>query len=136
MHNIKTNSDKILEVLKDIPGEQIHAKGNYLRRGTIPKFSDIEVIALSLTAECLSIDSENYLFSKLNKEYQSEFKNIISRRQYNDRRKLLFDKTEQAPKLMTARLNRQAFAMCDGNGRRHIFLGRKRMPDGSFVALC
>ena len=26
MHNIKTNSDKILEVLKDIPGEQIHAK--------------------------------------------------------------------------------------------------------------
>ena len=108
MHNIKTNSDKILEVLKDIPGEQIHAKGNYLRRGTIPKFSDIEVIDLSLTAECLSIDSENYLFSKLNKEYQSEFKNIISRRQYNDRRKLLFDKTEQARKLMAARLNRQA----------------------------
>ena len=134
MHNIKTNSDKILEVLKDIPGEQINAKGNYLRRGTIPKFSDIEVIALSLTAECLSIDSENYLFSKLNKEYQSEFKNIISRRQYNDRRKLLFDKTEQARKLMAARLNRQAFAMCD-QWAKAFFLGRKRMPDGSFVAL-
>ncbi len=74
----------------------------------MPKFSDIEVIALSLTAECLSIDSENYLFSKLNKEYSAEFKNIISRRQYNDRRKLLFYKTEQVRKLLSERLNRQA----------------------------
>jgi hypothetical protein len=63
------------------------------------------VIALSLTAECLSIDSENYLFSKLNKEYRAEFKNMISRRQYNDRRKLLFEKTERVRKLMSERLN-------------------------------
>ena len=69
MHNIKTNFDKILEVIKDIIGDEINEKGNYLRRGTVPKFSDIEVMALSLTAECLSIDSENYLFSKLKKEY-------------------------------------------------------------------
>lgn len=108
MHNIKTNFDKILELLKDIIGDEISEKGNYLRRGSKPKFSDIEVIALSLTAECLSIDSENHLFSKLNKEYLPEFKNMISRRQYNDRRKLLFDKTEQVRKLMTVRLNKQA----------------------------
>ena len=61
----------------------------------MPKFSDIEVIAMSLTAKCLSIDSENYLFSKLNTEYLCEFDNLISRRQYNDRRKLLFQKTEK-----------------------------------------
>lgn len=108
MHNIKTNFDKILVVVKDILKDGINESGNYLRRGTKPKFSDIEVIALSLTAECLSIDSENHLFSKLNKEYASEFKNMISRRQYNDRRKLLFSKTEQVRKLMAARLNRQA----------------------------
>ncbi|MBQ0160909.1 MAG: IS982 family transposase, partial [Bacteroidales bacterium] len=32
----------------------------------MPKFSDLEVIALSLTAESLSIDSENCLFVWLN----------------------------------------------------------------------
>jgi hypothetical protein len=108
MHNIKTNFDKILGVIKDILCGEINENGNYLRRGTKPRFSDIEVIALSLTAECLSIDSENYLFSKLNKEYNKEFKNMISRRQYNDRRKLLFEKVERVRKLMTERLNMHA----------------------------
>ena len=106
MHNIKTNFDKILVVIKDILKDEISAKGNYLRRGTVPKFSDIEVITLSLTSECLGIDSENYLFSKLNKEYLNEFENLISRRQYNDRRKLLFEKTESVRKLLSERLNR------------------------------
>lgn len=108
MHNIKANFDKILLVLKHILGKEVNEKGNYSRRGTVPRFSDIEVIALSLTMECLGIDSENYLFSKLNREYVREFKNIISRRQFNDRRKLLFEKVENARKSMTERLNAQA----------------------------
>lgn len=108
MHNIKTNFDKILDLLKDILRDEINEKGNYRRRGVVPRFSDVEVMALSLTAECLSIDSEHYLFSKIGSEYQYEFENIISRRQYNDRRKLLFEKTEQARKLMAARLNENA----------------------------
>ena len=65
MHNIKVNLDKIIGVVKDIIGDQINEKGNYRRRGTVPKFSDIEMMALNLTTGCLSIDSENYLFSKL-----------------------------------------------------------------------
>jgi len=108
MHNIKTNFDKILAVIKDILRDEINDKGNYKRPGTVPKFSDIEVITLSLTAECLSIDSENHLFSKLNSEYKNEFQNIISRRQYNDRRKLLFEKIERVRKLMAERLNSDA----------------------------
>ncbi len=108
MHTIKANFDKIIEVVKQIIGSEIDDSGNYKRRGTKPRFSDISVIALSLTAECLGIDSENYLFSKLNKEYVEDFENMISRRQYNDRRKLLFDKTDQVRKLMVSRLNRQA----------------------------
>lgn len=52
----------------------------------VPRFSDLEVVALNLTAEALSIDSENYLFHKL-AEYRSSFTNLISRRQYNDRKK-------------------------------------------------
>ena len=77
MHNIKTNFDKILEVIKEIIGDQTDSNGNYLRRGTRPRFSDSEVIALSLTSECLGIDSENYLFSKLTTEYLNDFKSKI-----------------------------------------------------------
>ncbi len=108
MHNIKTNFDKIIEVIKELIKEEINEKGNYARRGSVPKFSDVEVISLSITSECLGIDSENYLFSKLNNEYRDDFKNLISRRQYNDRRKLLFEKTEQVRNRLSERLNRQA----------------------------
>lgn len=48
-----------------------------------PKFSDLEVIAPSLTAEAMEIDSESYLFGKL----EDKIHNLISRRQFNDRRK-------------------------------------------------
>lgn len=108
MHNIKTNFDKIFEVVKAMTEDETDARGNYARRGTKPRFSDTEVIALSLTAECLGIDSENYLFAKLNKEYSHEFSNMISRRQYNDRKKGLFEKTERVRKRMAGRLNEQA----------------------------
>ncbi len=46
MHNIKTNFDKIFTVIKNILNDEINNKGNYKRRGTIPKFSDAAVIAL------------------------------------------------------------------------------------------
>ena len=73
MHNIKINFNKITEVIKEIIGADINEKGNFLISDTNPKFSNIEVKTLSLTAECLSIDSENYLFAKLNKEYLNNF---------------------------------------------------------------
>lgn len=108
MHNIKVNFDKIIEVIKDILKEELTIQNNFKRRGVVPRFSDLEVIALSLTAESLGIDSENYLFSKLVAEYRDAFVNLISRRQYNDRRKLLFGQTERVLKLLSARLNKQA----------------------------
>jgi hypothetical protein len=37
--------------LKDILGDEVNEKRNYKRRGVVPRFSDIEVMALSLTAE-------------------------------------------------------------------------------------
>ncbi len=108
MHNIKVNFDKFFDVVKDILKDDLTANDNFKRRGFVPKFSDVAVISLSLTAESLGIDSENYLFSKLITEYNNSFVNLISRRQYNDRRKLLFEQTERVRKLMVARLNQQA----------------------------
>ena len=76
--------------MKQFSKNLVNERGKTTRRGVIPKFSDLEVISLSLTAEALGIDSENYLFHKLSKEYSADFYNLISRRQYNQRRKLLF----------------------------------------------
>lgn len=88
MHNLKANFDKILKTITPFTKNLVNNLGNVPRRGVVPKFSDLEVIALSLTAEAVSIDSQNYLFYLL-KGYQSEFKNMISRRCYNDRTKFL-----------------------------------------------
>jgi Transposase DDE domain len=135
MHNIKTNFDKILEVLKDILSDEINEKGNYKRRGVVPRFSDVEVMALSLTAECLSIDSENHLFSKLTSEYKLEFENIISRRQFNDRRKLLFEKTEQVRKLMA--IDTMPLEICKLSREQRNKMGKESVhhsPDKGYCA--
>lgn len=92
-------------ILKEFLGETLPCTGNILRRGPKPKFTDVEVIALSLTAECLGIDSELYLFNKLDAEYKEAFPNLISRRQYNDRRKILFEFQEQIRSRLAGRLN-------------------------------
>lgn len=54
-----------------------------------PKMSDIEIISLSITSECLGIDSENLLFAKIKKDYSTKFPNLVHRTRYNSRRKTL-----------------------------------------------
>jgi len=49
--------------------------------------SDLEIVALSLTAEFMSIDSENSLFKEINKQ---QIPNLIERSQFNKRRRKLF----------------------------------------------
>lgn len=100
MHDLKTNFDKMLDICKEIGKEFTNEQGNIPRCGVIPRFSDLEVIALSLTAESLSIDSENLLFHKLESDYKSDFPNLISRRQYNDRRKYLFGLSDRIRRAM------------------------------------
>ncbi len=56
------------------------------RPGVVPEFSDLKVVALGLAAEALGIDSESLLFSRL-EGYRREMPRLLSRRQYNDRRK-------------------------------------------------
>jgi DNA-binding MarR family transcriptional regulator len=100
MHNLAVNFGKMLDICKHFGKEFTNEKGNLRRCGVVPRFSDLEVIALSLTSEVLSIDGENLLFSKLNSDYRIDFPHLISRRQYNDRRKYLFSLTEKIRKRM------------------------------------
>ena len=55
--------------------------------GRKQKISDLEVVALSLTAEFMSIDSENSLFKEIDKQ---QIPNLIERSQFNKRRRKLF----------------------------------------------
>lgn len=86
MHNLNAILRKFTEICKNFAVNLVDANGNMPRRGPKPSFSDIEVVALSLTQEYQGIDSENMLFHML-EDYRDEIPNLISRRQYNDRRK-------------------------------------------------
>ncbi len=83
MSNIRNNYLKILDVINSL---QLDFNACIVA-GRKPKMTDIEVIALSLTAEYMSIDSENSLFKQLNKQ---EIPNLLERSQFNKRRRKLF----------------------------------------------
>ena len=97
MRNLAAKFAIFLDICKKFSKKLVDERGNMPRRGVIPRFSDLEVIALSLTAEQFGVDSESYLFALL-KEYKSDFPNLISRRQYNDRRKFTANLCEQIRK--------------------------------------
>ena len=87
MHNLYTKFVRILEICKQFSNNLVNDQGNIVRCGPVPKFSDLDVVALSLAAESESIDSEKWLFDYKLQEYKEQIPNLISRRQLNDRRK-------------------------------------------------
>jgi len=89
MHNLKSNFDFIRSIVKESLSNIIDSSGNIKKVGTKPKFSDLDIITLSLLADSLSINSENLLFSKLKSEYHEDFPLLIDRSQFNRRRKHL-----------------------------------------------
>ena len=81
MNNFTANYIKILEIL-----QQIESKMNFLNQKRKPKLSDIELIAIDLTSEYMSIDSEYQLFRSL----PSGLSTRIERSVYNRRKRGLF----------------------------------------------
>ena len=98
MCNLYAKFVKILEICKHFSGNLVNEKGNVPRRGVVPKFSDLEVVALTLAAETESIDSENWLFEHKLNDCREKIPNLISRRQFNDRRKTTSDLCEKIRK--------------------------------------
>ncbi len=86
MPNFRVNYGKILEVLKGLgfPSE------SFLHQIRKPKLSDLGVIALTFTAEYMSIDSEHQLFRIL--PFDLHF--LIERSVYNRRKRKLFFQIE------------------------------------------
>lgn len=81
MNNFSESYGQILKTLKEI-----EPNVNFLNQIRAPKLSDIELIAVALTAEYLSIDSEYQLFRKL----PNNLSDRIERSVYNRRKRRLF----------------------------------------------
>ena len=97
MHNFQANYDKILEVLrKNI------TSSTFVNQNRKPKLSDIELVAIDLTAQYMSIDSEHQLFRMLK---TINFKNLIDRTVYNRRKRGLVNYIEQISVTLSERFN-------------------------------
>ncbi len=95
-NNFKANYNKILEVLKSIT-----EKEQFLKQKRKPKLKDIELIAVILTAEHMSIDSECQFF----REISIDLKNKIERSVYNRRKRKLFFAIEFIRKELSNKFN-------------------------------
>ena len=105
MYNLYTKLFKILEISKYFSENIVNELGNVPRCGPVPKFSDLEVVALSPTAETEIIDSEKWLFDYKLQEYKSNIPNLISRRQFNDRRKKMARLCEELRKRIVMKMD-------------------------------
>jgi len=97
MHNFEANYNKILETL------QLNIeKDNFIVQKRKPKLSDIELIAIDLTAEYMSIDSEHQLFRDLK---STRFYKLIDRTVYNRRKRGLVKHIEEIRVILSEKFN-------------------------------
>ncbi len=87
MRNFFRLFNKFLRLSTLFSSSLVNKRGNVVRPGPAPLCSDLHVVALALSAEALGIDSERFLFQFL--ERSSSFSLPLSRRRFNQRRKLL-----------------------------------------------
>lgn len=86
--NIVKNYLRVLEVISSLNCELKFESGV----GRKQKLCDLETVALSLTADFKSIESENSLFKLIN---QTEIPNLIERCQFDKRRRKVFLLSEE-----------------------------------------
>src|SRR5690606_25229527 len=96
MSKIVKNYFRVLEVISSLGFELKYKSGV----GRKKKMADLEIVALSLTAEFMSIDSENSLFKEINEQ---QIPNLIERSQFNKRRRKLFFFLEEVSTKLASR---------------------------------
>lgn len=104
MNNFTANYEKILETL-----QQVEGKMNFLNQKRKPKLSDIELIAVDLTSEYMSIDSEYQLFRALPPELLAK----IERSVYNRRKRNLFCYRESLRKKLAGQISDNNYYIVD-----------------------
>lgn len=104
MSNFLRNYRKILETL-----QLVESKMNFLNQIRKPKLSDIELIAIDLTSEYMSIDSEYQLFRTLPLDLSSK----IERSVYNRRKRKLFFYRDSLRKKLANQIGIQDYFIVD-----------------------
>jgi hypothetical protein len=67
---------KLLNICKQIAGNLVNESGNVPRRGVVPKFSDLEVVALNMASEAVGIDSES-LFLQIYRNIELKYPTLF-----------------------------------------------------------
>lgn len=106
MHNIKTNFDKFYEIVKSSLQSKLNVDDNIQFYPNKPKMNDCSIIALSICAESIGIDSENYLWSKIRKDHKSDFPELIDRSNFNKRRRRLHLLVHEVTRFIAGELNK------------------------------
>lgn len=96
MNNFSESYEKILVVLKDLGFDS-----NFRKQIRLPKLNDLELIAINLTSEYLSIDSECQLFRVL----PAKLSKKIERSVYNRRRRSLLPIIEEVRQKLSDSFN-------------------------------
>lgn len=105
MSNFIAKFVRILRICKDFAENRVNEPGNVSKCGVVPKFSDLEVIALDITAEAFGFDCESLLFHSLQHECKEDLPHLIRRRQFNARRKLTARFAEEIRKDIVVAIN-------------------------------
>jgi hypothetical protein len=88
------------------------------------KVYDLEIVALDLTVEFMSIDSENSLFKEINMQ---QIPNLIERSQFNKRRRKLYLFIEEvSTKLVSRFLDFEDYFIVDSMSLEIYKLSRQR----------
>ena len=111
MHNIRTNFRKFYGICKDLFEGEVNELNNFQFYPVSPKMNDLQLVALSLCMEALSIDSENLLWYKLKKDYANLFPNLIDRSRFNRRRKRLQNQITRVQELVSNKLEHTSNTM-------------------------
>ncbi|WP_108822190.1 IS982 family transposase [Dysgonomonas sp. Marseille-P4361] len=104
MSNFLRNYRKILETL-----QLVESKMNFLNQIRKPKLSDIELIAIDLTSEYMSIDSKYQLFRTLPLDLSAK----IERSVYNRRKRKLFFYRDSLRKKLANQIATQDYFIVD-----------------------
>lgn len=89
MHDLYPIYIKVRKQVKKHLKQYLVSGENTRKYSNPPKMSDVEIISLAISSECLGIDSDNLLYSKIKKDYSRKFKNLIHRTNYGVRKKRL-----------------------------------------------
>jgi len=105
MHNLERNFRKIYQITKSAFSDLSIKDGNFYSYSNKPKCSDLEIIALAISAEAIGIDSENYLYGKLKSDQPKFFSTFPDRTNYNRRKRKLRPFIDQLSTNLISKIN-------------------------------